>query len=360
MPILYPVHVLRAIAALIVVLSHYRLFYGQTTGWTETFSLLKFGDAGVDLFFVISGFIMVYAAERLYGTAGASFTFFVHRLIRIVPLYWLVTTLYVFVAWIVPSFGKSYAIEFVIASYFFLPWPQLDGVMQPVVGQGWTLNYEMPFYLVFSLALFAPRRAAVLGACLVLTTVVVAGLVFQPGQPILKFLTYPIIIEFVFGMLIGLAYREGVRLPSWAGWTLIIAGLGLIFSSEQMHAWASGRVILWGVPAALVVAGATLGQVQMSGRGWRGLVLIGEASYALYLTHSIPLRGTLALMRIGGLDMAVFAWPGLVFGTFASVVLAVAVYYIFELPSRNALRRMYDGRQQLKKPEAALAQRGVP
>jgi len=321
--------------------------------------MLIVGDAGVDLFFVISGFIMVYAAERLYGTAGAPLTFFVHRLIRIVPLYWLVTTLYVFVAWIVPSFGKSYSIDFVIASYFFVPWPQLDGVMQPVVGQGWTLNYEMPFYLVFSLALFAPRRAAVLGASLALTAVVAAGVVFQPSQQILRFLTYPIVIEFVFGMLIGLAYREGLRLPSWAGWTLIIAGLALILGSELLHAWVSGRVMLWGVPAALAVAGATLGGVQMSGRSWRGLVLIGEASYALYLTHSIPLRGTLALMRIGGFDMTVFAWPGLVFGTVASVMLAVAVYYTFELPTRNALRRLYDGHRSLKKPAPVLAQRGL-
>ena len=122
---------------------------------------LTLGNAGVDLFFVISGFVMVYASERMFGRAGGQLQFITRRLIRIVPLYWLVTPLYLVMALAIPAFEKSYSVASVVASYLFIPWPRLDGIMQPLVGQGWTLNYEMFFYAIFAAAILAPRRIAV-------------------------------------------------------------------------------------------------------------------------------------------------------------------------------------------------------
>ena len=102
------VQVLRAVAALGVVACHYGLFYSQSLGDPRAIMILNFGEAGVDLFFVISGFIMVYASQSLYGRADAPKTFFTRRLIRIVPIYWLVMTAYLAAALILPGLAKSF------------------------------------------------------------------------------------------------------------------------------------------------------------------------------------------------------------------------------------------------------------
>ena len=332
------VQVLRAIAALSVVACHYGLFYSQSLGNPKALTALAFGEAGVDLFFVISGFIMVYASQTLYGQPGAPMTFFTRRVIRIVPLYWLATTAYLLLAIALPDFEKGRGADFVIASYLFIPFPRPDGSMQPLVGQGWTLNYEMLFYAIFAIAVFAPRRIAVIGASLVVGAIGIAGALVPFTNPILDFWTNPIIIEFAFGMLIGLAYLEGFRLPGWLGWSLLLGGLALFLASIQMRDLFGGRLLPWGLPAAAAIAGATLGGVTLSGTIWSGFVLIGEASYALYLTHTIAVRGLIALFGRLGIELPF--WPGLAFAVALSVVLALAIYYAFERPVTRALRNV--------------------
>ncbi len=317
------VQVLRAAAALGVVATHYGLFYSQALGNPTAVTTLAFGEAGVDLFFVISGFIMVYASGPLYGEPGAARTFFMRRLIRIVPIYWLVTFGYLAIALLLPSLQKGYPAGHVAASLAFMPYPVDGQIVQPVVGQGWSLNYEMAFYAVFALSLFAPARIAILGAMAALTGVVAAGYVLQPADPILRFWTNPMILEFVFGMLIGLAHRQGVRLPRALGWSLFAAGLVLFLFATQLHQMLGGRLIPWGLPAVVAVAGAALGGLHVPGMAWTGLVLIGEASYALYLTHALVVRAQIVLLpKIG---IALPFWPGLILALLASTVIAIAV-----------------------------------
>ena len=145
------IQILRAVAALAVVVMHIgielRYWAKATLTWTEA------GNAGVDLFFVISGFIMVFIAWDRFGSRGAPVDFFVRRLIRIVPLYWLVTTGYVL--------ANSYPASRIITSYLFVLDFSANAAPLPVVLQGWTLNYEMFFYLVLALALFLPRLIAI-------------------------------------------------------------------------------------------------------------------------------------------------------------------------------------------------------
>jgi len=135
------IQALRALAATAVVFAHFQMDLGRLLNARDALPDLTLGNAGVDLFFVISGFVMVYASEPMFGRAGGPLQFMTRRLIRIVPLYWLVTTLYLVMALAIPAFEKSYSVASVVASYLFIPWPRLDGIMQPLVGQGWTLNY---------------------------------------------------------------------------------------------------------------------------------------------------------------------------------------------------------------------------
>ena len=151
MPTILALQILRAVAAVAVVLVHAGIdlsYFGHTNvTWTTR------GNAGVDLFFVVSGFVMVYIASPQFGKREAPVQFFVRRLIRIVPLYWLLTTGYIV--------AKSYPLAYIAASYLFIPAARPNGVLQPVILQGWTLTYEMFFYLLFAIAILLRRRAAV-------------------------------------------------------------------------------------------------------------------------------------------------------------------------------------------------------
>ena len=133
------VQALRAAAAIAVTLVHFNWLYLAIIG--------KFGDreflyplaAGVDVFFVISGFIMVYSSEKLFGEPGAPRIFLARRIARIVPIYWVTTAVDVWIE------NKAFDLQYVLKSFFFIPYAQPSGQIVPVFGVGWTLNFEMFF-----------------------------------------------------------------------------------------------------------------------------------------------------------------------------------------------------------------------
>ena len=148
------VQALRALAAFMVVCVHIQalaLMAGAPAKVTEA------GNAGVDLFFVISGFIMVFTTGRKPMGPAA---FFGARLRRIAPLYWSMTLAVFLVARLAPSLVQNTPTDIgrLVASILFVPELRPDGTMRPVVFVGWTLNFEMAFYVLFALGLFAPRR----------------------------------------------------------------------------------------------------------------------------------------------------------------------------------------------------------
>ena len=292
---------LRALAALMVVVGH-----SQTEAVVAAtkrglafapLSILPWG-AGVDLFFVISGFIMVVSSDKLFGQPGAPATFARRRLTRIVPLYWLFTTLYVLIqlATHKPVGGGD-----LLASYLF--WPQdvyRDGALRPIFSLGWTLNYEMFFYAIFSLAIVLPRRGAVAAAAgLLIVGVALGRMIAIPSGP-LAYWTQPIVLEFVLGMGIALSWRAGFRLPGLVRVGLAGVALAVLFvdpmgSSHQSGSWITptdlARLFGWGLPAAgLVAAAAFARETTQLPRMVAWSVPLGDASYALYLRPSIRRR----------------------------------------------------------------------
>lgn len=271
---LVSIQVLRAAAALLVLVAH------LVTPFVA-------GAAGVDLFFVISGFVMVYSSEKLYGQPGASTRFFAHRLARIVPLYWLTSTVVLLLVLKRERFGVSdLSWATVVGSYLFVPIARPSGLTNPLHSVGWTLNFEMLFYVIFAVGVMLQRRYAVLFATLFLLLFMVVSR-FLP-QP-LMYLGNPMLWEFIFGMTIGLGSLSGVRLRKPYASLLVAAGAGFYIwtcTVEINNEFATWRHLLWGVPAATIVAGLALADTEQP-RGWGFLVLIGNASYALYLTHSL-------------------------------------------------------------------------
>ena len=260
---------------------------------------VHYGLAGVDLFFVISGFIMVSCARSLDWRC-----FLLRRVTRIYPPYWIYTTLVLLVWYFVPGIVNSsyHHPPSLWRSYLLFP----DDV-GPLLAVGWTLVHEMYFYLVFAalLGLGLVGPIPFLGWALV---VFLGNLAlhapFSPApMPIAQLLVHPLTLEFILGA--GCAF---VRLSDVAHRAVPALVLGIVLISGSIALlgypgapidiegdWA--RVICFGVPAVLIVYGATAAESLRKLSEIRWLVLLGNASYSTYLSHLLVLS---ALGRLVG------------------------------------------------------------
>ena len=325
-----PIQALRALAALAVAACHYdqvRLMLssrGAEVG--PLFSL----SAGVDVFFVISGFIMVFSSERLFAARGGSVEFLTRRLARIVPLYWVTTGLAV---WLM---NRPIDWHSGLGSLLFIPHRDVSGAIVPLHGVGWTLNFEMFFYSLFAVAVVWRRTIAVPGLCVALAAIVVAGSWLQPGFVPFSYWSDPIILEFAAGMLIALAYRNNARLPTVLRAVLIPAALFAMWSTPEHMPPSGYRFLVWGVPAAILVAAAALGSRETPARWIAAPVkLLGDASYALYLIH--PLMGAVVLL---GWPHGLNRYPIMAIVLTTAVItqiIAIGVHVWLERPCTRAL-----------------------
>jgi exopolysaccharide production protein ExoZ len=261
---LVSIQVLRAAAALGVTCTHIVGYeFVRQYQLPETLPAFPIGNFGVDVFFVISGFVMVYASEQYFGRPRGSQEFFLRRLARIVPLYWATTT--IILAYLILQYHDLATVNFsptsVLASYLFIPVPQTDGFMAPVHGVGWTLNYEMFFYACFSAAVLFSLRIGVVALALTLLCLVALNFAIPLPLPF-GYWAEPIILEFVFGMIIGLALREGITVPKVAAFGLVIVAIGALAALTR---WTDvTRVVQWGIPAALIVGACALSAGKIS------------------------------------------------------------------------------------------------
>ena len=293
---LVSIQYLRAAAALGVVVWHAQ---GQV-GLPETQVL----QAGIEIFFIISGYVMwLILSER----PTSPWVFLRKRLARVVPLYWLLTTVMVILLLAAPQLLQStrFDLPHVIASYFFVAWPnpvEAAG-LKPVMIPGWTLNYEMAFYLLLTVGLALSvrlRGAFVIGALLLL-----AALSPLPLTEIAHFYASPFMAEMALG--VGLAMVIP-RLPvAWLKHGGVIFGLGvmlLLAGGAVIDAQAHGRLILLALPAALIVAG--LVAIEQTGRLASIPVLkaIGDASYPLYMIHPVLLSAMAQGLVLAGVEVS--------------------------------------------------------
>ena len=276
---------LRGIAALMVICVHLQTQLeriaptGTWPDWTAT---------GVDIFFVLSGYLM-WATTA--GRAQTPLEFWRRRIVRIVPLYWLLTTLVVAVMLAAPQALQSTRFDWlnVLGSYLFFFAPGSSGRLEPVLVVGWTLNYEMLFYAVYGAALALPvawRFGATAGAIVAL---VACGMGGWAASPLAQRYTDSIMLDFLYGMLIARCWS---RLPAWrgGGWLgvvwLLLGFLGLALLWGLPAGW---RGVGSGIPAALVVAGGLLLERSGGLPTLPSLQALGDRSYSLYLSHPIVL-----------------------------------------------------------------------
>jgi exopolysaccharide production protein ExoZ len=340
-PPIVSIQYLRAVAALAVVAFH---------ALEATPTRFPVGAAGVDVFFVISGFIMWTLTESAEA-APASFLW--RRFIRVTPPYWVATLLVAAIALLRPHFLWMPPVTWdrLAKSLLFIPHLDAWGQPHPVVTQGWTLNYEMFFYAVFGAVLFAPRRLQLPLLSGAFLGLIAAGLAARPDGAAAATYTSLLLAEFLAGAWLGRLWLTG-RLRSGVGGALLVAAGLATFALEQWLGVGEEplRALFWGLPALMVVTGALC----LEGAGyvklWRVPKALGDGSYSIYLFHVIIVA--LGYRLLDGAPTAVR-----LVGTLAAAAVAgVALFHLVEKPLTAGLRRLA-GRRAIARPASVAALR---
>jgi exopolysaccharide production protein ExoZ len=307
-----------------------------------------FGTIGVDLFFVISGFIMWTTTET---SRRGPVRFWLARIVRIVPLYWIFTTLYIAAALITPESFYVVHLEaaHIVKSYLFVPatHPNL-GLIAPVFTLGWTLNYEMFFYLLFGLCLFVPSprlRFALLATAFLL--LVAGGLLVQPQGAIARTYTDPIMLEFLAGVMLAILTPLLMRCGAIAG-LLLIAGAVIWVAVVYGYGFVPERIVSHGIPAVTAVAGGLMIERAARARPSGFWLMLGDASYSIYLAHPFAQR-VLLIAANGTIGLAAISPTVYVLSAFVvGIAGGVICHFVIERPLLIAGRRLIGRTQPMR------------
>jgi peptidoglycan/LPS O-acetylase OafA/YrhL len=338
-PKLEALQVLRAAAALAVMLFHGTQLLEARLGGEFLASFFRPGFHGVDVFFVLSGFIIHYTAKPTLTRRE----FLAKRFIRLFPVYWVVTALLVAAYALAPTPEMAHKGDPAVwlKSALLLPAPR------HVVGVAWTLVYEVWFYALFGLLFF--RRPALLYAALGLWSAVAATNAFvvgwQPEAFALTALLDPIVVEFLLGCGAAALFARG---PSRLGPAFLAAGLFGLGAAwwTSLHGHFLPREIAYGVPSALLVYGAA----HVGRRLPRVLTYLGDASYSIYLLHATAISALLKIVARLGWNEALAGAAGGMLVLAGAGLACCAFYEIVERPLLAFCRRRWLGR----KPVGAL------
>jgi exopolysaccharide production protein ExoZ len=285
---------------------------------------LGLGEAGVDLFFVLSGFLM-WAITDETSRPGP---FLIDRLKRILPGYWAATTVMLAGALIGLFPQVRLSIGHVFASYAFLPWiSPSNGQVWPLLVPGWTLNYEMAFYGLFALVLLGSRERQLGLLTLLLAGLALAGWVLRPESTAMRFYTDPHILEFLGGLWLGRLWEKGGPSRVMAPVLVLAAVLG--FAVSQMLPASLPKTVLFGLPALLTLA-AVLAFERRSGGigGWPLLEWLGDASYSIYLWHTLALSVSTRVAHMVGLPV----YGAIMLHVLSGLAAGMGGYWLIERP----------------------------
>jgi exopolysaccharide production protein ExoZ len=274
------IQILRFVAAVSVIAFHALgvALDGHKVPESVISFVLSYGGRGVDLFFVISGFIIFYAT---HGSSLTPAEFLRRRVERIVPLYFVVIFAVTMLAFTLPATFDTpnwYTPRHILKSLAFVAFT--DGEM-PVVYVGWSLEYEMYFYLAAAL-LMAATRDPWRNIVVIFSALAVVGRI--PGVEAAlgnyAFFVDPLILEFVLGVIVGRVFVTG-RLD-WPPLVAAACAVAAVLATDPTQ-----RVIVSGVPSALLVMAAAFLSRRRTNPSWpeRALARLGDASYSIYLAQ---------------------------------------------------------------------------
>ena len=285
------IQLLRYFSALLVVFTHSTFYINSRMN--VDFPIMNFGAQGVNIFFVISGFVMISSSKALTDERQAFSEFFLSRLIRIVPLYWALNFLKISMYFLIP--GVLFAqptVTNVISSLLFLPSKNANGMVEAFYGVGWTLNFEMAFYLLFGTTMLFFRRHYLYLMMGVLIAAAIISKFVSKEQIALFTLLNPIVLNFLWGIVIGCLLHKKIEIPTVISISMIGFGLFDLFYVFDFY--------LFELEYAFLVGGFVFLENKKSILIPYHFVRGGDFSYSLYLIH--PMIGvlvTVILVKLG-------------------------------------------------------------
>jgi exopolysaccharide production protein ExoZ len=336
----------RGIAACLVVLYHAgrMLTLPQYVGHGFfAKDLFTFGNAGVDFFFVLSGFVIFYVHQRDIGQPGRLGYYLWRRVTRIYPMYWVVTALIVVLA-ILKSDWAVLTFRHIVTSVLLLP----DN-RDPLLDVGWTLTHEVLFYTAFAAAILSRPLGILIG--LIWLGLVAVGLFVPSNIMLLRFIADPYHFEFAFGILAALATSRfkppGAWIAIWVGLALFACTAGLVDWHTLTGAEAVCR-LLFGIASGLILYGVSVSEKMGRIHVPRWAAYLGAASYSIYLVHTIIVgfaaRAIFKVQAAHNLPDVAF----LIVAAFA-ILAGCAAYQFVEKPLQRAVRQ-----RRLRLPNAPV------
>ncbi|WP_340680673.1 acyltransferase [Paraglaciecola sp.] len=341
---------LRGIAALLVTLVHAanevnEIFINSPITIPHNFVI------GVDLFFIISGFIMVYTTKKYNTGFSSSLLFMRKRIVRVVPIYWFYSLLAIFSVVLLSKYMSNPSVDYfhILRSFFFIPsyYPGTDSI-QPILRVGWTLNYEMYFYVLFSLSLMLTSKFRVIVTSSLFIFIFI--LCQKQDDVFTQFYSNNIIFEFILGMLIAELFLRPKFDVFFVGYRSFIFFITLSITAYLTLVGQSDindlnyRGFQFGIPAAfLFIAFLSLDSVLSKMSIDKNLIVriisyLGDSSYTLYLSHLFCIVGmNVIIKKLFSIDVA-YAWPYFILVILFTCTFSYLLYFYIEKKVVSSLR----------------------
>lgn len=339
------IQVLRAIAATAVVFAHakghllgFNEKYGIGDAWLNTVDTFNTGQCGVDIFFVISGFIMAMVTSEAHQQQGAVKTFAGKRLIRIFPPYWFWTFIILSLLLFSPQLFsvRTFEVKEAILSLLLVPYVPSGANTSPVLAVGWTLSYEMYFYALVCIGLLFSRKVFIvgIGVFFLITTVIFP----QNYGPISNLTRNMILWEFYAGVLLFEFFITGKQLSIPFSIILIFSAIfAFYYFAEEGD--SPLRFVYWGIPAVALVAAFISLERETGTHFPKTAIMIGDSSYTLYLSHLITLPAIAKVFVVLGAHKVLPPDLQIILYTIICILVGYILYILTEKPILNYFRK---------------------
>lgn len=331
------VQAMRFLAAGLVLLIHVTYYIGERVNSSVETWLP--GEIGVPIFFVISGFVMQFTSSSYCGKPDGATRFIGRRICRIIPLYWLVTSLKVAIAVLAPAtvLHNHAELEHILASYILFPTYNMDGDIRPIHGVGWTLFHEMFFYYLFSIALLLRLTPWKLCASVILVFWGI-GAAFKIHNALFEVITSHLNLMFVFGLMLALSIQKGLVVNEKLAAAVFVF---FIFTSTNTYLFQIKKEYLFGFPFEAVLLVGSVLHIRSIGHKLIRKIFneLGNGSYSLYLLHPIMAPAVCVFLnKLGISNIFIIAFVAIL----ACICMSQIAYYLIEKPLNSRFSFVYE------------------
>lgn len=331
------IEVLRGIAAILVLLHHTTRIFVKDYNTEFLYGFFNPGYLGVDVFFVLSGFIIFYIHKSDIGNSVKLKPFVLKRVIRVYPVYWILALTLIPIYLAVPSFGEPYYDDpiYLIKSLLLIPQE-----VQPILGVAWSLTHEMFFYLVFAFLIFIKPKYTfpIVGSWMLITFIMLFKNPFEEFL-LINFIFSEYNIEFLLGCSVAFVFSKR-KISGTLPLTVGILSFFTFWVLNEYYSLEINRIIMGGLPAALMILGCANLDFTRKSKVNPLLKYLGSASYSIYLTHPIFLAA--AVKIVGPLNLfnhlGFFTIPII---AFLAIVSGCIFHRIIEKPILNFCRKRF-------------------